>query len=371
MLPDAIGPQIHLDDGTDLPLFEPVADLDITHSSGGVVRFEFAGDLWEMEDQRNWTDASYKSASTPAKLGYHHDAEPGLQFDQEVVIRTAGFPAAVSREADTALTIIVDAPAGHVVPPVGLRCADPGTPPSNRALAVLRAIAPAHLRVDVPLSSESAAAVIAAAADRARELNCGLELAVFLPAAVETRAAALDRLCDGLAANPPALARVLAFGEGEESSSADTVAAVQAALVTAGAAAVPVIAGTNIYFNELNRHRLPPGRAAGLAWSVNPQVHAVDDMSLMENLQAQPDTIATARCFAPGTGLYVTPITLRPRFNAVAVTDQEFPAGGLPWQVDVRQPSLFAAAWTLGSVAALATAGADGLRTSTRSARPG
>ena len=30
-LPDAIGPQIHLDDGTDLPLFEPVSDLDLTH----------------------------------------------------------------------------------------------------------------------------------------------------------------------------------------------------------------------------------------------------------------------------------------------------------------------------------------------------
>jgi hypothetical protein len=33
----------------------------------------------------------------------------------------------------------------------------------------------------------------------------------------------------------------------------------------------------------------------------------------------------------------------------------------LPWQVDVRQPSLFAAAWTAGSVAALVMAGADGL----------
>jgi len=65
--------------------------------------------------------------------------------------------------------------------------------------------------------------------------------------------------------------------------------------------------------------------------------------------------------FAPGTALYVTPITLRPRFNAVAVTDTEFADGGLPWQVDVRQPALFGAAWTLGSVAALAGAGADGL----------
>ena len=91
-LPDAIGPQIHLDDGTDLPLFEPVSDLDITHACGGVVRFEFSGDLWEMEDQRNWTDASYKSASTPASLGYHHEACVGQRFEQEVVIRAAGFP---------------------------------------------------------------------------------------------------------------------------------------------------------------------------------------------------------------------------------------------------------------------------------------
>jgi hypothetical protein len=132
-------------------------------------------------------------------------------------------------------------------------------------------------------------------------------------------------------------------------------------LAAAGLAGVPVISGTNIYFNELNRHRIPPGSADGLAWSVNPQIHAFDDFSLMENLQAQPDTLATARFFAPRTRYYVTPVTLRPRFNAVAVTAQDFPAGGLPWQVDVRQPSLFGAAWTLGSFAALAGGGADGL----------
>jgi D-apionolactonase len=370
MLPDAIGPQIHLDDGTDLPLFEPVSDLDITHCGGAVVRFEFAGSLWEMEDQRNWTDASYKSASTPARLGYHHEAVPGTEFDQQVVVRAAGFPApsasapdAAAGPADAALTITVGAEAGPVVPPVGLRCAEPAIPLSDRARAVLRAISPAHLRADVHLAEDSASADLAAAADRAGELDCGLELAVFLPARDDAAAAraALATLSAVLAATKPSLARVLAFSETEESSSPETVTAIQAALAAAGSAGVPVIAGTNIYFNELNRHRLPPGTAAGLAWSVNPQIHASDDLSLMENLQAQPDTIATARFFAPGTGLYITPITLRPRFNAVAVTEQEFPDGGLPWQVDVRQPSLFAAAWTLGSVAALATAAADGL----------
>jgi D-apionolactonase len=363
-LPDAIGPQIHLDDGTDLPLFEPVSDLAVTHESGGVVRFEFSGDLWEMEDQRNWTDASYKSASTPASLGYHHEAAAGDQFDQQVVIRAAGLTLAAAQAGpDTGrLTISVGEADGPLFPPVGLRCADPAADWSDRARAVLRAIGPAHLRADY--YPAAAGPVLAAAARHAADLGCGLELAVFLPAGDVTGAVA--RLADELRATWPPLVRVLAFCEAEESSSPATVAAVGSALAQAGCADVPVVAGTNVYFNELNRHRLPPGRAAGLAWSVNPQIHAFDDLSLMENLQAQPATIATARSFAPGAALFVTPITLRPRFNAVAVTDQESPAGALPegtlpWPVDVRQPSLFGAAWTLGSLAALGHAGADGL----------
>ena len=54
-------------------------------------------------------------------------------------------------------------------------------------------------------------------------------------------------------------------------------------------------------------------------------------------------------------------LTRSRRINAVATTDDEFPSGGLPWAVDPRQPSLFAAAWTLGSAAALSGAGVDGL----------
>jgi D-apionolactonase len=356
-LPDAIGPQIHLEDGTDLPLFGPVSDLTISHASGGQVRFGFAGDLWEMEDQRNWTDASYKSASTPASLGYHHEANHGEVFDQCVEIAATGFTAR-SRPATAGGLVSVGTAAGPVIPPVGLRCASPRALPSPAGLAVLRAVAPAHLRADVRLADKQAASDLAAAAARAAELGCGLELAVFLPGSDDE--AALARLTAALASlSRPALVRVLAFSDAEESSSAATVTAVREALAAAGQAGLAVISGTNIYFNELNRHRVPVGTADGLAWSVNPQIHAFDDFSLMENLQAQADTLATARYFAPGTSYFVTPVTLRPRFNAVAVTDQEFPAGRLPWQVDVRQPSLFGAAWTLGSFAALA--GTDGL----------
>ena len=360
VLPEHIGPQVHLDDGTDLPLFDPVSDLELRHTSGGAARFRFTGDLWEMEDQRNWTDASYKSASTPASLGYHHEARRGQAFHQEVLLTATGFPgdSSVPRHPRESTEITLAAPTQFLVPPVGLGCADPAAELSAAGLATLRAISPAHLRIDVQAGSPGQEATLTAASALTSRLGCELELAVFLRG-TDGDQAGLVALAASVRQADPLLARVLAFSESEESSSAATVHAVRAAF--AARPEVPVIAGTNIYFNELNRHRLPPGRADGLAWSVNPQIHAFDELSLVENLQAQPDTLATARSFAPGTQLFVTPVTLRPRFNAVATTDEEFPDGQLPWPVDPRQPALFGAAWTLGSLAALASAGADGL----------
>lgn len=380
-LPDAIGPQIHLDDGTDLPLFEPFAELELTNASGGLVRFGFTGDLWEMEDQRNWTDASYKSASTPARLGYRHEARRGQLFGQRVIVGVRDFPGTPrprpvlrTRPASRTRPVLRTRPAfrtrpavtelelggrtGARMPPVGLGCSDPATGLSERGLAVLRAIAPAHLRVDVRLGSAGSGAALAAAGSLAGRLGCGIELAVFVPGAAGGREGPVPSR-ESLGGSGSYLARVLAFSEAQECSSPATIDAVRAAL---GARPdVPVIAGTNIYFNELNRHRTVPATADGLAWSVNPQVHAFDELSLMENLRAQPDTVATARSFAQGMPLYITPVTLRPRFNAVASTGEEFTAGGLPWQVDPRQPALFAAAWTLGSLAALAGTGVGAL----------
>jgi hypothetical protein len=112
----------------------------------------------------------------------------------------------------------------------------------------------------------------------------------------------------------------------------------------------PVLLGTNDYFTELNRQRPNLEAAEGTCYSINPQVHAFDDASLVENLAAQGDTVRTARSFAGARWIAVTPVTLRPRF---------VPASGKPVQPDPRQSSEFAAAWTLGSIKALAEAGAN------------
>jgi hypothetical protein len=354
-LPYTIGPQVHLDDGTDLPLFEPVSQLGLTHSSAGVVSFDFVGDLFEMEDQRNWADASFKTSSTPAYLGYRHEATKGQRFVQSVTIRASDF---APRKAVTADQVQLGAAGPTEVPPIGISCALPPRPLSATARDVLQLVGPAHLRVDLDLATPIAD-TLTAAAQRAHDLGARLEPAVFVPTGQTNRDAALIRLAELLSELSPPPARILVYSSGEESTLAGDLALAVRHL--GSLEQVPLVIGTNANFNELNRNRPAGGPESGLVWPINPQVHAFDELSLVENLQAQPETVTTARSFSHDRTFHVSPVTLRPRFNAVATTDSGFAVDGLPWNTDPRQPSLFAAAWTLGSIAALSSAGVASL----------
>jgi hypothetical protein len=115
--------------------------------------------------------------------------------------------------------------------------------------------------------------------------------------------------------------------------------------------------GTDLYFTELNRGR--PAPMPYVAFSVNPQVHAADDESVMQNAVTQATIARNARALYPDAWLEASPITLRPRFNPNA-TEPELDRSNtpLPSRVDARQCTGFAAAWTVLSLKAIAEAGA-------------
>ena len=88
-----------------------------------------------------------------------------------------------------------------------------------------------------------------------------------------------------------------------------------------------------------------------VSYSINPQVHAFDNLSLIETLSAQPETVKSARQFSNNKFIAVSPITLKMRFNPFATSPEtELKSNQLPSQVDVRQMSLFGAGWTVGSL---------------------
>jgi hypothetical protein len=127
-------------------------------------------------------------------------------------------------------------------------------------------------------------------------------------------------------------------------------------------AGAPVVGATRANFTEINRNRPAIGTFDGVAFPINPQVHAFDNPSLAENCAAQRDVILSAKAFLGATPVFVSPVTFRQQFNSVATgPEPPPPPGTLPGRVDARQMSLFGAAWTLASLKYLAESGAAGV----------
>src|SRR5205823_13641010 len=108
----------------------------------------------------------------------------------------------------------------------------------------------------------------------------------------------------------------------------------------------------------LNRNRPNAEALDFVCYSVNPQVHAFDNSSLVETLATQATTVESTRQFVGRVPIAITPITLKPRYNPDAAGPEPAPRPGeLPAAVDPRQPSLFAAGWTVGSLKYVAESG--------------
>ena len=154
-------------------------------------------------------------------------------------------------------------------------------------------------------------------------------------------------------------ARFLVFHENEDGAAGQWIRVAEETLQPLAPSAEFAV-GSNAYFAELNRNRPETAEVDAIVYPITPQVHAFDETSMIENLEAQAVTVQTARSWAGRRRLVVSPVTLKPRFNANATEPEAANAPReLPASVDPRQMSLFAAAWTLGSVKYLAESGAS------------
>jgi hypothetical protein len=241
------------------------------------------------------------------------------------------------------------------LPRIGLGAASHGQPLSGRELGRLRALNLSHLRVDLRLADSAYVGVLRRGAAEAAALDVALEAALFLSDDAEIE---LDALLAVLREIRPPVAAWLIFHSAAKTTSERWIALARVRL-TAYDAMIPIGGGTNVYFTELNRQRPPAAALDLVCYSINPQVHAFDNASLAETCATIAATVASARQFANGKPIAVTPITLKPRFNPNATGPEPEPGPGQPpSQVDVRQMSLIGAGWTLGSLKYLAESGA-------------
>ena len=109
---------------------------------------EFEGDVFEMEDQRNWTDASFKTYCTPLSLPFPVELSQGDQVVQTLTFSaTDGCHKKLARGVEFGKCRL-----GNLIP-TGQHLADIGwiynSKLSEDELAIARKLPRGHLRVDV------------------------------------------------------------------------------------------------------------------------------------------------------------------------------------------------------------------------------
>ncbi len=330
----------------------------ITHEVLPGLRAEvrFKGDIFEMEDQRNWTDASYKTYCTPLRLPYPVEIRAGDPVAQAVTLRLhADRPQPQVRARPAELIYSIRDEPTVPLPRIGLGASTSGETLSPRELVRLRALNPAHLRVDLDLSAPEYPAVLERTSQTATALGTALEIALFLSDSAEQE---LEHLAALLERIRPPVAAWLVFRVADRLTG-EGLAGLARHHLTSYEPRARFGGGTDAYFTQLNRARPPASSLDFVCYSINPQVHAFDDASLVETFEAQGATVESARRLYDGLPLAVTPVTLKPRYNLDA-TGTELPpaARELPRAVDPRQMSLLCAGWTVGSLKYLSESGA-------------
>ena len=317
---------------------QPFKDIKtITHEiyPGLNAEVRFAGDSFEMEDHRNWTDNNFKTYCTPLGNPFPVEVKQGEKLVQSVALRLAGTPKPLPAAWSKPTKIHVGRGDGigfSKLPSIGFGL----SAAEGLNAARLQALNPAHIRADLFVDKLDSTLDRAAACLRPLP-GVGLEAALFLTAKDEPSGAAeLAAFARGIAARRLPVMRYMVFHRDEVSTSRRWIDLARKHL----AKGPPIGAGTNQFFAELNRNRPDPAAVDFVTYSVNPQVHAFDDMSILENAFGQGSTVQTARGFAGGKPVVVSPVTLKPRGTAA----------------DPRQNSLIAAAWTVASLKSLSGA---------------
>ena len=310
------------------------------------VRFE--GENFEMEDQRNWTDASFKTYGTPLRNPSPVEVKAGTKISQNFSLTLKNQDHELkSFEANDELTFLIKEKVIRKLPKIGLDEASHDYPLNEKELERLKVLNLSHQRINLNLYDPNYEAKFDQSSRDANKLGMNLEVALFLSNNAESELMAFLELLEKI--KPPILTWLI-FHKEEITTSKKWILLARKYLQKYDRN-IKIGSGTNVLFTDLNRSTVSFEDMDLVSYSINPQVHAFDNLSLIETLSAQPETVKSARQFSNDKFIAVSPITLKMRFNPFATSPEtELKSNQLPSQVDVRQMSLFGAGWTVGSL---------------------
>jgi hypothetical protein len=332
--PDAISPN------------QPFLNLSgISHKlqSGQVVSVKFEGEIFETEDHRNWSDASYKTYCTPISLPFPAQVTPGEVLSQKITISISGENATSISMNESAVITVGDK--AIELPEIGLGLSEDPAHLIVTEYAGFEDLAIKHLRLALNGNSQ-----IRSAVERAllvtQQLEIDLDLAIKAESPQQLKA-----ILEPIIELKDQIRSFYIFSASEKTT---PIGFIQVAEESLGENS-KIVGGTDLYFTELNRNQGSVDFIDQVNFSINPQVHSFDDRTLIQNTASHKAIATNAHRIAKGKKVSIGPITLRPRYNPNATQpNKDLSNTALPSSVDARQRTWLAEGWTAMSIRSIA-----------------
>jgi D-apionolactonase len=322
---------------------------------------------FEMEDQRNWSDASFKTyvASLLDPWPYILPANRPMEQSVLIAVSDTGLPGQEEGEAEPGVACIAwGEPSAHRMPAIGLGVPsglDTMTPAEFAAVVALKPawlVAEADARDAGPLATQLQHLAHLAAA-------CGahVQLDVICPSqpspdevatAVAVACASAGLRARAIRACPaPYLKSYQPTDRWPDVPSLETYARAFAAQFPEAR----IGGGMLTYFTEVNRKRQTAEALDFVGHSTCPLVHAADDVSVMQTHESLAGIHASIRAEWPTLAYRLGPITLAMRRNPYGERTADNPAREriAMAEVDPRHQAAFGAAWVAAYAAAVQT----------------
>jgi hypothetical protein len=349
---------------------QPIMNMRaITHdfAPGAKIVCRMEGDIYEMEDQRNWMDASYKTYVRPLAKPWPYTLKAGEAVTQKVSLKLEGklgAPAKISKAVQVRLGKRIGP-----VPPLGVGLAPEDAATALKSSQLLSNIRPAHIicHYDTRLGHDqkSLKAMLKVAA--ALEAEAWLEAVVTKVDGFQEEIAALAKVVSRL--KNPFKAVFLSPASDMKSTQPTGPWPPCPPLADIYKLARLLFPDTRIgggmmsYFTELNRKRPPAEFADFITFTNSALVHAGDDRSVTEGLEALPSMAKSAQAFIGGKPFAVGPSAIGMRFNPYGAAPQANPRNirQAMNRNDPRQRGLLGAAWNFAYFAHFARSGAEAI----------
>ena len=324
------------------------------------------GDTFEMEDQRNWTDASYKTYVRPLALPWGYTLAKGSRHEQSVRLSFTGRRSGGgSSQASGVIAIELRQGLPLCMPELGVALPNEEIEAASAAVDALCALTARFLVCHADLRDSAALSEFETIGQVAEAAAAKIVLEVVVPDEADVRASLEEVATAAKRARLEIDAVVVSSASDLKSWQPGAKRPEKPTVEDIAAAAREVFPGVKLgggmlsTFTELNRKRPKAALFDFITHTTCSIVHASDDRSVMETLETLPAIIASTRAMIGEKPYRIGPSAIAARMNPYgnAVLDNPSNRRVCLTNYDPRQRGLFNAAWTLGYIAACAYGG--------------